>query len=251
MSTLLNDLIDVEQADTVTGLTLISGRFPAGEHDRVWRAWRAEHARTGWWPVLGWSAGEAVELSRAWDRWNGAPQGQALLDELRDVDPAGRVAEIVQGLKEWWTEDAEFDAEAVVSAAAALPREPRRPSSRATPSEVLLVPATAGYEVLAHVPWILPVMSNWVGGPSHPNLLYSDHLLTLRHWEERWGAEFYYGRGSNLELEVSRPPRDPLAVAACAIEQFSYCDDLIQILGDTAEIARYQAPGTHWRFWWD
>lgn len=266
MPGLLDTLTDVEHAETVTGLPLVSGRFPAGEHDRVWRALRDEHGRTGRWPVLGWTAAEAAELSSEYRRWNGGPQGTALLDSLRDTDPAGRVADIVQAVREDFLDGvdpgepsgaeafAEFDAAAVAAAAARLPEGPHRRLPKTTnypPTDVLLVPATAAYEVLAHVPWILPVMNNWSGGPTHPDLLYADHLLTLRHWEQRWGAQLYYCGGPHLELSVARPPRDPLSAAACATEQAAYCYDLAQTLGDNAMVARHQASGTHWSFWWD
>lgn len=266
MESLLHRLDGIERAETAAGVPLVSAAFPAGEHDRVWRALRAEHGRTGLWPVLGRAAGDVADGTY---QWPFGPQGPALLAALSGIDAAERMALIVRSMREWhllrgdpanprvaaWhaEHEAEFDPVRVAEAAGPLTEIPagiRRESDRHRPTRVLLVPAAAGHEVLALVPGILPIMNNWMGGPSHPDLEYADHVLVLRHWEAAWGAQLYY-RGSRLELAVARPPRDPLAIATCAIEQSSYCDDLLQIIGEVHDVAREQVPAGHWSFWWD
>ncbi|WP_089007899.1 DUF4253 domain-containing protein [Micromonospora viridifaciens] len=266
MTSLLRMLNGIERAETAAGVPLVSGTFPAGEHDRVWRALRAEHPRTGLWPVLGWTAGEAAKGTYDWCRQQ---QGPDRLAALHDVDPAERMALITRSKLEWtlhgdpddpqlkaWQQEyrAEFDAARVAEAIGPLTEIPpgiRRQTGGYPPTEVLLVPAAAGHEVLALVPGLMAIMNNWNGGPSHPDLHYADHVFVLRHWEKTWGAELYHPGVDNLELAVTRPPRDPLAAATCAIEQSSYCDDLEQILGDVYVVARRQAPADHWSFWWD
>jgi uncharacterized protein DUF4253 len=78
-----------------------------------------------------------------------------------------------------------------------------------------------------------------------------DHLAVLRHWHQRYGAELYYPAGSNLELAVTRPPTATGDIARCAVEQYVYCNDLSQKLGLPEDVARRQAHGDHWSFWWD
>ncbi|MFG2057104.1 DUF4253 domain-containing protein [Micromonospora sp. NPDC048930] len=267
METLLNRLDGIERAETVAGVPLVSGTFPAGEHDRVWRTLRAEQSRTGLWPVLGWTAGSAAEGTYNWCRRH---QGPAWLAALREVDPAERMALIVRSKLEWtlgggdpadpqvaqWQEEdrAAFDPvrlAAMLGPLTGIPPGIRRQTSSYPPTEVLLVPAAAGHEVLALVPGLMAIMNNWNGGPSYPDLRYADHVFVLRHWERAWGADLYHPGFVDLELAVTRPPRDPVAIATCAIEQFSYCDDLSQILGEVDDVARRQAPADHWSFWWD
>ncbi|MFE9654978.1 DUF4253 domain-containing protein [Micromonospora sp. NPDC006431] len=267
MKTLLRSLDGIEFAETAAGVPLVSGTFPEGEHDRVWRALRAEHPRTGLWPVLGWTAGTAAEGTYSWCRRH---QGPTWLDALCEVDPAERMALIIRSKREWIVEDdesadpqtaawqeerrAEFDPARVAEAIGPLTEIPpgiRRQTGSYPPTDVLLVPAAAGHEVLALVPGLMATMNNWMGGPSHPDLHYADHVFVLRHWEKAWGAELYQPGVDNLELAVTRPPRDPLTAATCAIEQWSYCDDLSQILGEVDDVARRQAPADHWSFWWD
>ncbi|MFF4894610.1 DUF4253 domain-containing protein [Micromonospora chersina] len=267
METLLTRLDGIERAETAAGVPLVSGTFPGGDHDRVWRALRAEHPRTGLWPLLGWTAGSAAEGTYDWCRRH---QGPDWLAALREVDPAERMALIIRSKLEWalgdgdssdpqvaaWQEEdrAAFDPRRVAEAIGPLTEIPpgiRRETRRYPPTEVLLVPAAAGHEVLALVPGLLSIMNNWMGGPSHTELRYADHVFVLRHWENAWGAELYHCGGDDLELAVARPPRDALTAASCAIEQWSYCDDLSQILGDVHDVAREQAPADHWSFWWD
>ncbi|GAB4053979.1 hypothetical protein [Catellatospora paridis] len=85
-------LSDIQQAETAGGLTLFSGT--AVDLDAGWRAARAAFARTGLWPVAGWSAAEAAEDSRT---WTSQEQAAARLSEADAVDPAVRMAEILAG----------------------------------------------------------------------------------------------------------------------------------------------------------
>ncbi|WP_091668920.1 DUF4253 domain-containing protein [Micromonospora auratinigra] len=267
MESLIERLDGVERAETAVGVPLVSATFPAGEHDRVWRALRAEHPRTGLWPVLGWTAGDAAEGTH---HWCGRSQGPAALAALRQVDAAERVALLVRSQLEerlcpedpsdpqvtaWREEEfAESDPVRVAEVTGPLTDVPpgvRRASTAYPPTKVLLVPAAAGHEVLALVPGLMAIMNNWSGGPAHPDLLHDDHVLVLRHWENAWGAELYLPDFVDLELVVTRPPRTALAAATCAVEQMSYCYDLAQTLGDVYAVARRQAPADHWSFWWD
>ncbi|GIE85471.1 DUF4253 domain-containing protein [Actinoplanes regularis] len=266
MESVLSRLSKIQRAETVTGVPLVSGSFPPGEHDRVWRALRAEHSRTGLWPVLGSTAHGAAECSYAWT--SVGPQGAELLALTRRIDPAERMALIVRSVWEdcvkgmeptdpFYLEfEADFDPVRVAAAVGDLGETPARNSGGTDwvypPTDVLLVPAAAGHEVLALVPAeIIAIINNWSGGPSHPDLEYMDHILVLQYWERRWGAQLYGRVEGTLELAVERPPSDPLSAAVCAIEQSAYCYDLAQTLGDVRDVASRQAPASRWTFWWD
>lgn len=98
MDSLLSRLDGIERAETAAGVPLVSGTFRAGEHDRVWRALRAEQPRTGLWPVLGWTAESAAEGTYQWCREG---QGPAWLAAVREIDPAERMALIIESKLEW------------------------------------------------------------------------------------------------------------------------------------------------------
>jgi hypothetical protein len=254
-------LTDVRESVTRGGVRLISASFPAGEHEEVWRAlWRA-HGRTGLWPVLSWIARTAASYTVGWSE----PQGQAGLAEALKIDPAERMALLVRAAYEEKIEDDPADQEAVAywrdsydADLLARRLEPvdvpppgvRKAERQDIPTEVLLVPATAGYEVPILVPGLLQP-SNWFGGASHPELTLADHVAVLRHWEHQYGAHLYFASGTFLEMAVDEPLRDPVTIARCAVEQMAYCYDLGQFIGDEEDIARRQVPADRWSFWWD
>jgi len=254
-------LTDVRKAATAGGVRLLSAAVPTQDHDHVWRALRADHGRTGWWPVLSWSAHEAYRWTRDYPA---EMQGFAALRRALARDPAELVAVLARSRweerltdlepaerAEVWAED--YDAEALARRLVPVVSPPpgrRRETSAYPPGEVLLVPAAAGHEVPVLVPGLIEP-ANWFGGPGHPDLEPADHLAVLRLWHERHGADLYFANGSRLELAVARPPVEPAEVARCAVEQFVYCGDLGQLVGDPVDVARKQVPADHWSFWWD
>lgn len=76
-------------------------------------------------------------------------------------------------------------------------------------------------------------------------------MAALRSWHDRYGAEVYYLGVSALELRVARPLQQLGEVAAVAIEQYAYCDDLGQVIGEPDQVARRQVPAGQWHFWLD
>lgn len=255
-------LDDVQDSATKGGVRLISATFPAGRHDQVWRALRQAHGRTGLWPVLSWDARRAASDTYGWQQ----PQGHDALADALAIDPSERMAVLTHAAYESCVEDYDpddheglapwrdaFDADLLARRLAPVTTPPpgiRRVEKQSRLTEVLLVPAAAGYEVPVLVPG-LPNPSNWFGGPSHQLLTLADHLAVLRHWERQHEAELYFAYGSRLELAVGKPPREPREVAQCAIEQMSYCSDLTQFIGDEESVARHQVPADRWSFWWD
>lgn len=246
-------LSGVEEAITPGGVRLLSGDVPRGRHDEVWRDLLGRHAATGWYPVLGPAAEWAAEQAS----WYPADmQGPAALAEALTVDPAARVEQLRRaGLDDaleeadeegeaYWR--AEYDPASVAAGLSGLVGPGpglRRQTSSYPPGSVLLVPARAGYEVPVLVPGLIR--------PANMNLDLVDHLAVLRHWHRRHGAELYFTGVSSLELSVAKPPATTDDIARCAVEQMSYCEDVSQFLGDVGDVARKQARGDHWSFWWD
>lgn len=79
-----------------------------------------------------------------------------------------------------------------------------------------------------------------------------EQIAVLASWRRRYGAEVFGLGADQLELEVSRPPRDADEASALAREQYAYCFDLVD--QGYLSLARLAAdlPGrTIWSFWWD
>ena len=250
-------LTEVEESLTAAGVPLVSAVVPEREHDQVWRALRDDHPRSGWWPVLTWMAPKAHAFSHDYSLVSQGPEALAL---ALAEDPAEVMAELTLSQWEEWLDDTEpasrmevwrdnFDVAALAAQLRPIATPPpwRR---REAPGRVLLVQAAAGYEVPVLVPGLI-APANWSGGPSHALLWPADHVAVLRLWHDRHGADFFSAGGSSLELSVSRPPADPAGIARCALEQYVYCADLSQTLGDPIHVAREQVPADHWSFWWD
>jgi hypothetical protein len=243
------------EALTPGGVRLLSADLPQGRSDEVWRELLDRHPATGWYPVLGPDVTYAVELA---GRFAAGSQGPAALSVALAVDPAERFEQLRQAAIDEQVAEAYGDKEDIAywrtfydpaSLAAELDGLTgpgpgvRRITDRYEPASVLLVPAAAGYEVPVLVPGLIRA--------NNTDLRPVDHLAVLRHWHQRYGVELYCPDGSTLELAVTRPPTATDDVARCAIEQTVYCHDLSQILGEPEDVARKQARGDHWSFWWD
>jgi hypothetical protein len=112
-----------------------------------------------------------------------------------------------------------------------------------------LTPAQAAFEVPALL--YAPLANDWMASAVHPELTAEDHVAVLRSWQERFGAEIRYLDPVGLGLVVTNPPTDPPEVARVAVEQYAYCDDLDQFIGEPWLIAQQQVPAANWYFWWD
>jgi len=253
MEQLLAGLSGFGEALTPGGVRLLSADLPPGRYDEVWRDLLARHPATGWYPVLGQDADLAAVRA---GRYSAAVQGPAALSRALAVDPAERLEQLRQAALDESLEEADeegaeywraaYDPARVAAALDGLTGPGpgfRRYTEAYPPGSVLLVPATAGYEVPVLVPGLIQ--------PSSVDLEPADHLAVLRHWHQRYGAELYYPGGSDLELSVARPPVTTDDIARCAVQQMVYCEDLLQIIGEAEDVARRQARGDHWSFWWD
>ncbi|GIE85338.1 DUF4253 domain-containing protein [Actinoplanes regularis] len=250
------ELSEISEALTPGGVRLLSAGFPAERHDEVWRTLLRAHPGNGWYPVLG---PDAHHAARRAGNYRPELQGPAVLPRALAVDPGERMDLLRRSHLEWIETEGgydatdEYDPEVLarrLGEVAGPASERRAVTGPYPPDSVLLVPAAAGYEVPILVPGLIQP-PNWFGAQWHPDLSPEDHSAVLRHWHRRYGAELYYTGGNELELAVFRPPATRLEVARCAIEQMIYCDDLSQKIGDVEGVAREQAGGHHWSFWWD
>jgi hypothetical protein len=259
--------VDIEPAAlvgavTVDGLPVFG--FPADlpHPGDLWLRLRTLHDTTGLWPFL------SDESPAQWAQWccdaPGAPQRLAralaarpseVIDELIAAHSAGAF--------EYRTPNAELNAYSLnlfdVGHTRAMigsdpPARPRTMHSEIAgvmdePEWLCLVPARAGYELPALLN--APHANDWHASRTHDRLTCEDHVGVLRSWQERFGADVRYLSVVALGLVVAAPPMHPYEVARVAVEQYAYCDDLDQFLGEPHHVAQLQVPTDRWYFWWD
>ncbi|MEU7341957.1 DUF4253 domain-containing protein [Streptomyces sp. NPDC007074] len=247
------DVPVVEHAASPAGVDVYGFRCPADDalRDALWDRLRALHPGTGWWPFI------SHESPTAWE-WDGQPR-QAPLPAA-----ATMLAEIVASNVEM----------VGVHAGEILPahvRDPVRVARQVASSSGRPAPYARGELIVkhfAHTPgWIClvatdrssrlprllhaPFTPNWTSDGPVRLLGYVEHEAVLREWEARYGACLFYLGAGAMVLEVDRPPTDGAEIARVAVEQFAYCDDLSQVIGDPMSVAERQVPSRHWFFWWD
>jgi Domain of unknown function (DUF4253) len=255
---------------TAGGVPLVGVPVRPQRAAELWSRLRARHGETGLWPFLS-------DGPRRWERWfSRAPGGPdrlaSALAQALAAAPPDVVAELIAAQRTRAVEDARasqqggdaefaryclglFDVDETLRLMATEPATARRrmhselAGASWDPGWLWLAPAHAGYEL----PVLLsaPYANCWQGSPSHETLTPADHAGVLRSWQRRFGAEVRYLSHCALGLVVAQPPADQREFARAAVEQFAYCDDLSQVLGDTHDVARLQVPTGYWYFWWD
>lgn len=78
------------------------------------------------------------------------------------------------------------------------------------------------------------------------------HVAIMRKWGSAYGARLV-GHGLDvLTFEVDRPPSDRQAAEMLAMEQYLYCNDIVdQGVGTIDALAATLLNGHSWFFWWD
>jgi hypothetical protein len=166
-----------------------------------------------------WPAGRAEE-TRAWLVSHGHEPG----DEEEDLPPRG---------------DWPPDIQPCHSFSAPFGRTVNVPLPRV---HIGLVPTRHGHEV--------PAFLRFGGWNACPNP--EQHVAVLRSWSERYGAELVSLTHDVIELAVSRPPIDREVALALAMEQYQYCNDIVdQGVGTLEALASGLLGSTVWYFWWD
>ncbi|WP_407838741.1 DUF4253 domain-containing protein [Streptomyces sp. DSM 116496] len=256
--------VAVESAVSASDIALHGFRVDRRTVRSAWAWWHAQHDRTGLVPFVTTLGPRAMVEHDGGDQpWSGGSRkllGSALRAKSSEVMAelvAARLREMVDiylpprseaDRSEIEEYERLFDPMALQAELALRPDPTPESAPRTEREEGLLwlnfVQANAGYELPALFPALLRT-ANWSGHPDRL-LLPADHVAVLRHWHDRYGAEFRYADSSTLELVVSRPPRTLLEVAQVGVEQYAYCPDL----GDAA-IASDQSRRSVWTFWWD
>lgn len=232
---------------TPAGRRVEGFRAPAADLLPWWRRLRAEHATTGLWPVLLGPDVTDVFLTLA----------PADGDDYDDDAVLARasaltVAEVAALRVERDAADAEEDEGPLGyddpgyddTPPTRLDPAPARFTVAETDGLLALVPAQHGWEV--------PAVLGWLGGCNY-GIEPAEHVVTLRDWHERFGAELVsLSDDQVMELLVARPPTTPDEAITVAREQYAYCPDLVeQGVESLTALAQGQAPSPSWYFWWD
>ena len=77
-------------------------------------------------------------------------------------------------------------------------------------------------------------------------------LVTLKGWEERYGARIIFFAFKYMELMVDKAPQTKEEALQLAYEQSEFCPDLYQMKFSTPEeLAGCLLKAIRWEFWWD
>lgn len=215
---------------------------------QVWSALRAEHHRSGLWPVL------LDDSTQPWSAGLVAPEAASDID---DYDPAAFMAEV-------WADYIE----AVGDDAPELAPYGRICPGPAAPAAFMGDPAvvadwyahrlaadTGGAIqlglVAARRSSDVPAVMGWQGAVNH-NEWIAPLAAVLRSWEERFGVRLVRVGFNTLDLSVAAPPTTVQHALHVAAEHWAFCPDNIgQGPGDLRGYAEQIAGRNTWSFWWD
>ncbi|NUR87577.1 MAG: DUF4253 domain-containing protein [Nonomuraea sp.] len=217
---------------------------PAGAH--LWARLRAEHPRTGLWPVL------LDESAQPWST------GQVIPDDTALVDHFGAEGFMAEVWREWVSQ-VPREALAELEPFGAYCPGPAAPGQLvADPGAVAdwyagelaargmplgLAAVNRGADALVAMGW---------QGALHHNEWMVPLAAVVRSWEDRFGARVVSLGFNTLELSVAAPPVAPEHALHVAAEHWAFCpDNVVQGPGDLYGYAE-QILGQHaWSFWWD
>ncbi|MFK8849692.1 DUF4253 domain-containing protein [Streptomyces sp. Ac-502] len=262
-------MITADEGDSdVAPLWLSDDAASAG----LWARLRAEHAATGWWPLLLDRLGPGDDEFRPWASGELYPQD---MSSPEDHSPAELLAA-------WWekhaqdshthdshTQDGEDAAPQSPDGAPAATapfglswpgrapgREPAAdPDAAAADFAQLfaarkphirlgLVAADSGADALTAVGW---------SGPMNYDNDTAKYSAVVRDWERRFGARVVAVGFATLHLSVAAPPTDKEDALLVAAEHFAVCPDLLR-QGPHPSLDAYAEHLTgagHWELWWD
>ncbi|MFD0206301.1 MULTISPECIES: DUF4253 domain-containing protein [Saccharothrix] len=234
------------------------GPAPAG----LWARLRAEHVRSGLWPLLLDSLDDEDADYRPWGNGEVLPGEMSSPD---DHDPDALLAR-------WWVDHTADDPDdqltpaerAAVTApfgrtwpglAVAPPRgkDPDRIADGLAEQLVAghpsvrigLVAADRGADAVTVAGWTGP--TNYTGDTAEVSAV-------LRSWEDRFGARVVGVGFATLVLAVAAPPTTREAAMAVAAEHFAFCPDNIWQGEAPHTLAAYAdrlVDDHSWTFWWD
>ncbi|WP_283137662.1 DUF4253 domain-containing protein [Rhizohabitans arisaemae] len=214
----------------------------------LWARLRAEHPRSGLWPLL------LDDSAQAWSTGQIAPEP---VKEIDNYDAGAFLAEVwtdvvdAQGGADDEFEDlAPFGRECPgLAGAGVLMEDPgvvadwyaRILGDRGMP--VGLVAVERGADALAAM--------GWQGALNH-NAWTAPLAAVVRSWEERFGARVVAVGFNCLELSVAAPPVTTRHALHVAAEHWAFCpENLVQGPGTLAGYAEEIRNRNTWSFWWD
>ncbi|MEJ2856879.1 MULTISPECIES: DUF4253 domain-containing protein [unclassified Saccharothrix] len=227
-------------------LWLSDGPAPEG----LWARLRAEHARSGLWPLLLDALDDQAEDYRPWGSGEFVPGEMSSPDEH---DPAALLAD-------WWAQYAEPAEPTTAPFGARWPGLAPAPDEVGEPDAVAdglaehllsehrsmrlgLVATDRGADALTNVGWF---------GPANYTNDTAEISAVLRSWEDRFGARVVGVGFSTLLLSVAAPPTTPEAALAVAAEHFAFCPDNVwQGVSPLTAYAERLVGDHSWSFWWD
>ncbi|WP_405019950.1 DUF4253 domain-containing protein [Kitasatospora sp. NBC_00070] len=240
-------------------LWLSDGPASAG----LWVMVRAEHVRTGLWPLL-LDSGEPFDSEfRPWGAGELFPERMSSPDAH---DPAELLAR-------WWKDYTTLDEEddmlspeerqAVTApfgqlwpGLASSPRSLLDPDemaaeyaehfvARRPQSRLGLVVAGTGSDAITVAGW---------DGPLNYDNDTAKFSAVVRGWEQRFGARVVAVGPATLHLSVAAPPLTAADALLVAAEHFAFCPDNVWQSSHPYTLTAYseQLIGAHcWEFWWD
>jgi hypothetical protein len=210
----------------------------------LWRRLRAEHDRTGLWPlILGPDLDQDLTETFGRDPDREIARGLAMDVAARLADlRAEYLADLAQEVFDD-EDDEEIEMPPRGDAAGLGPHGAEEFVLAERDGWLGVLPAAAGH--------LVPGLLTWDGGANYA-IEPADHVALLRQWNERFGAELVCLSRDVLELQVPRPPTDPAVALAVAEDQYWYCVDIVEQGVETLDaLAEIQVRAGRWFFWWD
>lgn len=243
--------IGLDDSDPATPLCWISAE-PPGTH--LVAALRAEHTRSGLWPLLLCDENEVYgprctvgvtppEPQEHIDRWRAADVMARIWDGLCSADDDLGPAYDLDTLDPF---DYRCPAPALPGSLLADPDILANQLVRRfvdTDTRLALVPVRRGADVLSAL--------GWSGAANHVSRTAGLSSI-LRSWEERFGARVLRLGPDHLDVSVAAPPQEPMHAAAVAAEHWTFCPDrVLQESGSISAHADEIRGRRTWSFWWD
>jgi hypothetical protein len=226
----------------------------------LWARLRAEHARSGLWPLLlegfgNFDADDDHELAFPWG-------GEASADPVRAIDghdAAGFLAASWAAMAavndEMFQEYPEFLLPfgrdwPGLAAPGGLTDDPGAVADRCAEQapdgdlRLGLVAVRRGADAL--------VATGWIGAVNYFDQDRASPLAAVvRSWEDRFGARVVGLGGATALLSVAAPPVTFEHALHIAAEHLLFCADNVTGVGTLAEYAEQICGETTWSFWWD
>jgi len=208
----------------------------------LWKQLRALASESGYWPVILGNDKEAGRILAGADSEHGEPMNKTLYRVATETAEGWLKERREEKLKEYDVPPevhGEWPDQADALKSFTIPMERGRPKPAVT---IGLFPVKDG--------WQVPAYFNFGGWNECPAP--DGHVLMMKYWQEKYGAELVGMNGDVIEMYVTRPPSTREEALALAEEQYLYCEDIVLQGTETIQNLAAGLLGNHlWYFWWD